>query len=154
MLRGTISHLRYKQKSQFRNLQMDVTLLWDNQIQVVSPCLALPRSAPRVLRENADVKIPRMRLHQFSVAPLVPNDSLLCIGPAKKYFWWAGWDIFYLGLVQPSSDLFTSDGASLSFNGSQTGRCVGARGQLTALGPSRPGSNPRVARGLILSSWF
>ena len=47
------------------------------------------------------------------MAPLVPNDSLLRIAPAKINFWFAVSVIFYPGEVQPSSDLFTSDGASL-----------------------------------------
>ena len=54
-----------------------------------------------------------MRLLQHQVALLVLDDSLLRITICEKIFWWAKRGIFYPGSVQPSSDLFTFDGASM-----------------------------------------
>ena len=54
-----------------------------------------------------------MRLHQRKVALLVQDDSLFCIPLAKKIHA-RNLSHFLPGLVQPSNDLFTSDGASLA----------------------------------------
>ena len=47
-------------------------------------------------------------------ALLVQNDSLLCSRHIKNIICFAKCDFFYLGLVLPSNDLFTSDGAPLN----------------------------------------
>ena len=51
---------------------------------------------------------PLMRLHQFKVAPLVPDDSLSRIALLKVFFLVEQYEPFF---IQPSNDLFLSDGA-------------------------------------------
>ena len=52
-----------------------------------------------------------LRLNQMQMALLVPDDSLL-----KNIYSFAKWDVFHLGYVLPSNNVFSSDGASLRRN--------------------------------------
>ena len=49
----------------------------------------------------------------MQMAPQVPDENPLCFSRIKSIICFAKRDISHLGLVMPSNDLFTPDGASL-----------------------------------------
>ena len=64
-----------------------------------------PQKSPRCKpRERESSRL--MRLHQMQMALLVPDDSLLCFWCIKNITCFAKCEIFHLGQVLPSNNLF------------------------------------------------